>query len=304
MPALGARVNHPDLPSVYPPLAMAWFAMLARLGGTVASAQLAAVVADVVTVAALHRLAPRGAWLYALLPLPVLESAAGAHIDVPAVTLALLGVLAVRVRREGLGFGLLLAGALTKLFPLVLLPTAWLALPGRSRWTVPAVGGAAGLLLALPFLRAELPPGLVAYGTHWSFNGLLFLPLQTMLPEQARPLSVAAGALIGSLVALRVRDLLVAWAVMGVAFVALTPTMHPWYLLWALVPSLALGRREAAAAAVFVPASYAVFATWDEATGSWEAGWWLWSATWVPALSAAALVGWWDSRTIATSEAP
>ncbi len=294
-PQIGPHVNHPDLPSVYPPLAMGWFALLVILGGTATTAQLAAMVADVVTVGALHRLDTRGAWLYALLPLPVVESAVGAHIYVPAATLATLGLIALQREQRVRGWGWLVAGTLTKLFPLVVLPTAWRQLRGPARWIVPAVAVGVSALLVLPFLRPEWPAGVVAYGTQWSFNGLLHLPLSYGLGPAARPLLALSGAAVGIGVALRARHVGTAWAVMGVTFVAITPTMHPWYLLWALIPTLALGRREVAAAAVFVPVSYGVLATWDEATGTWSAGPALWAATWLPALAAAVAVGWRDA---------
>jgi len=293
-PEIGPQVNHPELPSVYPPLAMGWFALLVALGGTVAVAQLATTVADVVTVWALHRLDARGAWLYALLPLPVVESAVGAHIDVPAATLATLGLVALRREGHRWGWAWLVAGALTKLFPLVLLPTAWRRLRGSARWLAPVTAIAVSALLLLPFLRLAWPAGVVAYGTRWSFNGLLHLPLSYVLGAGARPLLVLVGGAVGLAVALRARHVASAWAVMGVTFVAITPTMHPWYLLWALIPTLALGRREVAAAAVFVPVSYGVLATFDETTGTWNAGPGLWAATWLPALSAALFVGWRD----------
>jgi len=304
-PAIALRVNHPELPSVYPPLAMVWFVGLAVLGGTVATAQLAAALADVVTVWALHRLDARGAWLYALLPLPVLESAAGAHIDVPAVTLTTLALLAFRSARPQIGTGLLVMGLLTKLFPLVLLPTAWRALRGRARSWVPALALVGAAVATAPFLRPAWPAGVVAYGTRWSFNGLLHVPLDAMTGGLARPLLLVAGACIALATAWRARTVVGAWCVLGMVFVAITPTMHPWYALWALVPALALGRREVAAASIFLPISYAVLATWDATTGTWDAGPWLWASTWVPAVGAALAVGWWDHRArMSATEAP
>ncbi len=295
-PAIGLRVNHPELPSVYPPLAMVWFVGLSLLGGTVATAQLAAAMADVVTVWALHRLDARGAWLYALLPLPVLESAAGAHVDVPAVTLTTLALLAFRAARGPVGVGLLMAGLLTKLFPLVLLPTAWRALRGRARGWVPALAMLVGGVAAIPFLRPEWPAGVMAYGTRWSFNGLLHVPLDAVFGGLARPSLLVVGALTALATAWRARTVAGAWGVLGLTFVAITPTMHPWYALWALVPALALGRREVAAASVFLPVSYAVLVTWDPTTSTWDAGPWLWASTWGPAVGAALAVGWWDRR--------
>jgi hypothetical protein len=293
-PALAARVNHPDLPSVYPPLALAWFAGMHALGGTVAVAQALTAVADLVVVAALSKLRPQAGWLYALLPLPVLESAAGAHIDVPAVALTTVA-LVVWQRRPAAGWALLFAGALTKLFPLVVLPTVWRAASRREQVLWPALSVGVGLALLTPLLELQVPPGLLAYSTQWSFNGLVHTPLAALLGSTARPVLVGAGLAIGGLTVWRARTPVAAWAAVGVAFVALSPTMHPWYTLWALVPALALGIRGAAAAAVFVPGSYLVLATYDPATGAWSEGGWLWAITWLPVLGC---LGWgqWTGR--------
>ena len=55
------------------------------------------------------------------------------------------------------------------------------------------------------------------------------------------------------------------WA--GGAFVLLSPTVHPWYVIWAWVPSLLTGVRAWTALATAAPLAYAVLATLDPATG-------------------------------------
>ena len=89
--ALRALVNHPDIPSVYPPLALAWFVFLGWLG-TPSSVQLATALVDATVPVAIRSTGRVGAAsIYVLHPLPALESAAGGHVNVPAVALAALG---------------------------------------------------------------------------------------------------------------------------------------------------------------------------------------------------------------------
>jgi len=283
-PDLRAQVTHGHLPSVYPPLAMSWFALLSTLGGTVAVAQGATALMDLLTVTALHRWRPSMAWLYALHPVAVLESAAGAHIDIVAIALAAAAVAIVPAGpARVLG---LWAGGLTKLFPFVAVPTALRALPLPQAVPTVVAALAATALLAAPHVRLDIPPGLVAYGTHWSFNGFAWTWVHPVLGTATRPVLVGLGALVGVVTLLRRTDPVVVWRDVAAAFVLLSPTLHPWYVLWVVVPDLLLGQRRWAAASVALAGSYLVLGTFDPADGTWAEAPWLWWVTWGPALVA------------------
>lgn len=288
--ALRDRVNHPTIPSIYPPLALWWFRLLSVLGGTVATAQIATATVDVaVAVGISEVLRARGrpvwpAWVYALHPVPALEAAHGAHLDVVALLCAVGAVALWDSGRSGAAVYAAVAGVGTKLMPVVMLPALV-----RSRATAAHLGIAALALLvsAGPVLGAgsELFTAWRTYNAHWAFNGLFHPWIEPVLGAAARPLLVGIGALACGLAAWRTRDPLELWMVGGAAFVLLSPTVHPWYVLWALVPSLLLGRRDWAAAAVFLFGGYAVLLGFDPETGRWQEPWWLWWATWPPALS-------------------
>jgi hypothetical protein len=76
------------------------------------------------------------------------------------------------------------------------------------------------------------------------------------------------------------------WRVAGTAFVLLSPTVHPWYVLWAVVPDLACGRRGWAWASVALSGSYLVLLAYDPTTDRWSEAPWLWWVTWGPAVVA------------------
>lgn len=294
--ALRARVNHPDIPSIYPPLALWWFRLLAGFG-TVVACQLATCLVDVgVTIALVwtragrHRdLAP--ALVYALHPLPVLESSSSAHLEHLAL---LFAVLAIRAHDAGAGraaLALLWAGVATKLFPVVLLPTMLASRGRRDIVVLVGLGSVVTLALAAPVWEAGLATmdALRAYTNHWSFNGLLYPWLAPWLGGATRPLLLVLGGVVCVLATLRYRDPAWVWLVTGTAFVALSPTVHPWYVAWALVPALVVGERGWPYAATALLGSYAVLRTLDPATGAWQEQCWLWWVTWPPALGA---LGW------------
>ncbi|MEM7247554.1 MAG: hypothetical protein AAF533_19615 [Acidobacteriota bacterium] len=282
--ALGAeteRVNHPEVPTAYPPLAQLGFALPVILGsgltglktglsglGLVLSGLLALLLAPGFR----HRVV-----LVAWHPLLLLEVGGSGHVDVAAVTFVVAALYFLRSggptdpkRRRWAAFMLVL-GAWTKL-----LPGAWaLALRFRLRWplvVLTVVLSAAAVLPTLTVKQERKQPGLLAYAEHWDFNGVVYPPLRAGIerfelkrrldavvvprwPELARwtgPQFTTRALLgLGFL-------LVVLWAggrrareeghvpvetalAPAAAFVIFSPTLHPWYLTWVL-PFLALRR--------------------------------------------------------------
>jgi hypothetical protein len=131
------------------------------------------------------------------------------------------------------GGALLGLGAAVKFAPAAALP----ALARRHGWR--AVGGALLVPAALlvPYLDAggALFSGLGEYAARWEFNAGLFLALRPAVGVDAARL---AGVLVPAAIAA-----FAAWRGWGVgrtlfwclgAALLLSPTLHPWYLLWVL----------------------------------------------------------------------
>jgi hypothetical protein len=112
--------------------------------------------------------------------------------------------------------------------------------PGaRRRWIL--LGAGLGLLTVLPHLAAgsRLFAGFRTYAENWHFNDALFSGLVAAgaAPIQARRILAVILIVVVWFVPSRVRDPLRASAIILGAFLALSPTVHPWYALW-LVPFL------------------------------------------------------------------
>ena len=294
---LRALVNHPDIPSLYPPLALWWFQFLAVLGRTPEVAQATTALVDVGIVAALLRvrLLPQRAALYALHPLPILEAASGAHIDTLALFLATLAL----TTRGGTLWALL--GGVTKLLPLALIPPL---LSGQrpTAWVGTGVAGVGiTICLAWPVLDAgpALFTALGTYAHHWTFNPVAYPLLAPFFGLYTRGVLAAIG-LFATLYIWRVsQDPWSAFTGVGVTFLIVSPTVHPWYVLWVFLPAAVTGRRDLTFAASFFQASYVVLFTLDPATGTWGAGPWLAAITWLPAVLAI-LVGRLSGRRLKT----
>ena len=181
-------------------------------------------------------------------------------------------------------------GAGVKLLPALVLPAlAWRA-GWRRTWPGLLLGSALVVLAALPVLPAgwALLDGISNYATHWSFNGLVFEPLTAVLePPDARRVLIPVAGLVVAALAWWLRERPVAlWLGVGACFVALSPTMHPWYGLWLLVPAMMSRRWSGAVVGISLLGAYGVLSGYDAATGAWSEPAWLWPVTWVPALAA------------------
>ena len=251
------RLNRPNVRTIYPPVAEAWFAAVYRIGGVNArhkAWQVAGVGTELITLAllaaALRRWErdPRWVALYALAPFPVLEFVNNGHVDGLAVAL-MVGALAVAAparapdRRDGARVDVLLglligAAALVKIYPgLLLLAVPCLPRP-RRLWSLGRASLAAALLAVAVYL-----PHVIAVGTrvvgylpgylreeHYDSGGRFLLGGLLHLPALAATVVVGVS-LIGAAgwVLLRRPPFATAGVVLLVALLLATTPVQPWY---------------------------------------------------------------------------
>ena len=307
--ALLGHVNHPHLITIYPPAAQIIFAVGAFAGGISGIKILLAgmdIAACIIILRILFhlKLPPSRAVLYAWHPLPVLEIASSGHIDGAGVFFLLLAFMLLIPRHgpavpassnkepsplaAGLAFS---AAALVKLFPLVFFP-AFLFLAGgkgRGRFALGAVVGAAAL--SIPFL-----PGLFnmlatvsIYVRNWDFAGFIFQSLYKIFPDgvTVRRILSVSFLLVFTVLSVslfrkrenRAEDVHAAFLLPAVfrtaygvalAFLLLTPTLHPWYALYlaCLLPFVPGSAGPVITWAVLlsyrVLINYTLLGTWEE----------------------------------------
>ncbi len=232
------RVNHPELSAIYPPLAEAGFALVARTWFSLLAFKLWVVLHDLALCALLAGWCVRrggSAWdaiVYAWNPLVVAEYAGSGHHD-PTGIVWLVAALAWAERRPVASALAAIAAVMVKLVALPALPFVARAWPVRVRWVAGlALTGALAGYLALA-LGAH--SGLAAFASHWRHNESLFALLAAVAGE--RRARFAAVVLAAAVVALALRQRLD--AVSGTRLVLrsgllLSPVLHPWYLGWVL----------------------------------------------------------------------
>ena len=233
-------MNHPDLPSPYPPGALLFFRGVTAIHESVFSLKVAFVLCDfaiaLVLLALLGSTGQAEHWVlaYAWHPLLATEVAGSGHIDIVGVLLLLVSAAAlVRQWRTiaAVAFGLAVA---VKLLPIVLLPLFW----KRIRVRDGALAAVVMALLYLPFLHhGRVPFGSLGnYVQSFRFNDPVFAMLERAMAPQS---AVGIAALVGFITAIWMRrrppgEFSDAFAFPMAASLLCAPVIYPWYLLWLL----------------------------------------------------------------------
>lgn len=235
------RLNNPDVPSPYPPVAQWLFRGIAALHESAQAMKLALVGCEALLVLVLWRwLGGRGrdpSWVlaYAWHPLATLEVARNGHFDVVgALFVCLTAVALLRQQRMRAAVWLAL-GIGTKLLPVVLLPLLWRRVRGRDALAGAAVLGAAAMPFALDGL---VPAGSIpAVVERFRFNAPVFDGMHALVGAWgAAVLALAAGLLASAVARWRApADTPTVWAWPLAIALAGSPLVYPWYLVW-LIP--------------------------------------------------------------------
>ncbi|WP_185445159.1 glycosyltransferase 87 family protein [Kribbella qitaiheensis] len=265
------KINRPRVPTIYPPVAQAYFTAVALLTpwsagteGLQLAAALLAVVLTALLAVELRRRGrdPRWAAMWGWSPIVTLEAGSAAHVDVLAALLIVAAVLAA-ARRKPVVAGLLLgAAASVKLLPLLLLPAFTTR---RLRTPLVAVGTFIAsyiphLLVAGTLVVGFLPGYLTQEGFSDGSSRSAILAL--VLPPEARQL--AAGILAVGLALLAIRRhgrepiaVTCCW-LYGAALLITTPT-YPWYGLPLIALAVLAGQLEWLVVPAAAYLSYASF---------------------------------------------
>jgi hypothetical protein len=249
-----SRVNHPEVPTIYPPLAQGLFAVGAIIApGSLFVLRVLLLCCDLalcwLLVALLRDLAINPAYVtfYAWSPLVIKETLNSAHYDVlPALWLMVALFLSLR-GKVLVTYASVALAVLGKVYPLLLLPLfacrTWCT--HGSAWTVAGLAVTCLLILIgyAPFWQdsAALWQGTRAFAERWQTNSFLFPALRMLVDERwvanAIVAMLSAGVALGTLVRFELRDayefLWAVFLVLGVMFL-LSPVGNPWYFLWSV----------------------------------------------------------------------
>jgi hypothetical protein len=294
------RINHADVPTIYPLAAQIVFAVAGGLGDLAGGGHLLIlksllVACDLGAMAILARLLVRigrsasEAWALALYPGLVLEVAREGHADSIALlgfAIGAFGFVQLRPREGYVGFAL---AAIAKLNGVVLLPAAMRA---TKRGLGLATAILVGLFVPLVVAGAEALGGLVHYATEWRSGDGVFSLILTLAEailggdyrsiagwtltrhQLARAISALAFLASGIVILWRrpaLEEVIERAGLLLLLLLLLSPTLHPWYAIW-LVPFVPFATRaRSAMLALLVLAPLLHHPGWLElAGGEWK----------------------------------
>jgi hypothetical protein len=268
---VAARVNYPELRTIYPPVAQAFFTLAHAMGpwslGAWRFVLLAADIAVLGLLMALLRALRLPLVLIVIYwwnPLVIKETFNAAHVDLLAVPFALGALLLAIRRRTVLAASVLALGVGVKLWPILLLPVVLRPVLAERRKVVSAALVFSGMLalMSAPVLLAgfDETSGALQYLRRWEMNDALFMSVRAVArwalgaigcDVRQTPL-VARGlvALILAVFAVRVLlppvksglDLCGRGLLLLAALFLLSPAQFPWYTIM-FIPLLALRPR-------------------------------------------------------------
>jgi hypothetical protein len=248
-PLLPASVNHPDMKTIYFPLSQWVFYGCYRLSGDAIWGYKAVLLcSECVLFLALTllirklSLPPKHLLLYALCPLPIMQFAVDAHLDGLGLPLLLFGMFLLTRGQSLTGLVLLGLSLSVKPVALLVLPIAFLTARGwRSRALTVLVPTVIFGVQFLPYIASSRPfEALSTFARHWTFNGVFFEALNSLLADnqQSRMVCAAVLAVVLLFIYLSRKDFFVRAYLAVLFLLLLSPVVHPWYVTWlaALLP--------------------------------------------------------------------
>ncbi|NKB90131.1 MAG: DUF2029 domain-containing protein [Acidobacteria bacterium] len=268
-----ALINYPRIRTIYPPLAQSLFAATYILHPSVKAFQVAAALGDILVIlllAGLLRSLRAPPWrlaLYALHPLPIVEFAGSGHFDAWVVAAVLAAYLAHVRGRAVISSVALAAGILLKTWPLILVP---LFLRRRPRWHAGLIVGLVVAYFAVYYDPGMLQPWL-DYAGRWRFNDAAFWVLAgiTTSLETAKAAAAGLGMLLFLVLWRRDADPERGNYLLLLGFILLMPTIHPWYLLWALPLAAVAADLAWVAVCSLAPLAYSILVINSGTSDAW-----------------------------------
>ncbi|MBW1698406.1 MAG: hypothetical protein JRK26_16575 [Deltaproteobacteria bacterium] len=239
------HINHKTIATIYPPLSQVFFRLIMGVAYNLYFFKAVLIALDLAVMVFLYFIAKnRLVSLHRLLiygwhPLVIIEISGSGHQDVIGIFFLTGCVYFWQKRNLWKSSLMLIASFLSKLFPLMLFP---LLLRNKNKWPYLMLL-ALTIVFYLPFHGAglEVFSGLGIYSSTWQANDSVFYVIHLLIKNQvmARIVVGVLFLMIYAYIYLKGGEFTGAsLAVLG-GFMILSPTLHPWYVLW-IIPLLVL----------------------------------------------------------------
>ncbi len=269
------QINYPEIATVYPPVAQFFFWINFQFGNSLVSWKIVLLIMEIFLTLVLFKLIALFKFdsmriaIYTANPLVITETYLNGHLEILALLFLWLAIYLFHIRREWLSILALIPAFLGKFLPVLIFLPFLRPKTGKKF----LIFGAICAAIVLPFAFSGVIPmsGFFSYVNRWSFNGAVFKVITSLLymfplkvinlgiynlndhlesvyinQEFYYKIIVVIILLIVIIDQLRksrfsfypagIRPLHAAMIITG-TFLLLTPTLHPWYILW-IIPFL------------------------------------------------------------------
>tara|TARA_B100000315_G_scaffold42905_1_gene37793 strand:+ start:2073 stop:3482 length:1410 start_codon:yes stop_codon:yes gene_type:complete len=247
------RINHPDVPTIYPPFSQIVFSFAdVFLGGGIPSLRIILLIFDLAVLWMIflllksQKINPLYSIIYAWSPLVIKEITNSLHMEsIPLLFLTLSTYLLIKScpRMSILTYSL---SILSKYYSLMLLPIV-LAEIRKDGWlklfTAAIILLFTLLIFCFPFINNEwsMFEGLIIYGSQWERNDSIFAVIKYLTGNRQMAIIIVFGlfTVILGYVALVGENIVKKILIILAAFFLLSPTQYPWYFI-SFLPFLTL----------------------------------------------------------------
>ena len=269
------EINYPEIATVYPPVTQFFFWLNFHIGDSIVSWKIILIFLEISLTMILFKLAEflkinkMRVMLFTLNPLVITETYMNGHFEILGLLFLWLAIYLFYIKREWLCILAAVPAVLVKFLPLLI----YLPFMRPQFWKKILIIIGITALLIFPFALSGVIPmsGFFSYINRWSFNGAIFKVITSiiyLLPIKAINIGsfnlndhlemvylnqefyykiFAAVILLFVIInqwrksqsefyPAGIRPLTAAFMITG-TFLLLTPTLHPWYLLW-IIPFL------------------------------------------------------------------
>ena len=305
-------INYPEIATVYPPVTQFFFWLNFHIGDSMVSWKIILLFLEISLTMILFKLAEllkinkMRVMLFTLNPLVIIETYMNGHFEILGLLFLWLAIYLFYVKREWLCNLAVIPAVLVKFLPLLIyLP---FMRPQFRKKILLIIGISA--IVVIPFTLSGTIPmsGFLSYINRWSFNGAIFKVITSiiyLLPIKAINIGYfnlndhlemvylnqefyykifAAVILLfvifdqwrksqSEFYPAGIRPLTAGFMITG-TFLLLTPTLHPWYLLWIIPFLIFLPRWSWLIFTFLIQLSYQVIHN-SQLTGIWQEQTWI-----------------------------
>ncbi len=278
-----ARVNYPDMKTIYPPLAQLFFYLSYKIGGeSFIGIKLLLFLFDLMTMFGIFliikklKMDYKNILIYVLSPLPLFQFFIDAHVDGFGLPLLIFAIFFYIDNKKTLSYIFIGLSICVKPLGLILLPIIFFnekAFSERIKAIIIPVAITA--LMYIPFIFTGSPfQALMQFTENWTFNGIIFDLLDSFIRDNQKTRLICAALLLISYlpVVLSRKDFTIKIYLSLFLLFIFSPIVHPWYLSWLVILLPFIPRWSGIvftgliSLTVFTVVNYQLYGVWKEYT--------------------------------------